>query len=71
MEKKTYYQLNRDRINTMNKERYHRNKKPEYIPTDAENEEQFRRIRDHVKYIRELREQNEKKEQVKKTYVYY
>jgi len=68
MDKKTYYQQNRERINTMNKERYHRNKKPEYIPTDEENEAQFRKIQEYVRYTREL---EEKKEQVKKTYVYY
>ena len=49
MDKRTYYQLNRDRINTMNKERYHRNKKPDHIPTEEENEAQFRKIQEYVR----------------------
>ena len=68
MDKRTYYQLNRERINNMNKERYWKNKKPEYIPTEEENEEQFRKIQEYVRHTREL---DQKKEQVKKNYVYY
>jgi hypothetical protein len=52
----------------MNKERYWKNKKPEYIPTEEENEEQFRKIQEYVRHTREL---DQKKEQVKKNYVYY
>lgn len=68
MDKRTYYQLNRERINNMNKERYWKNKKAEYVPTEEENEAQFRKIQEHIRYTREL---DQKKEQVKKNYVYY
>jgi len=60
MEKQTYYQLNRERINALNKARYWKNKKPVPEPTEEENEEQFRRIREHVRYIRELQERKNK-----------